>query len=77
MKQVLREWFVIGVLVMFTTHGAFAQPAPEDSGHNCAGVVVSSLAGPGFGAQVAQLAQLQAVDNLGLADCGENPRQNP
>jgi hypothetical protein len=55
--------------------------APTLNPSNCAGVVVSSLAGPGFGDAVSSLAQppVQAVDNLGLAACGSNNdvRQNP
>ena len=50
---------------------------PEFNDHNCAGVVVSSFAGPGFGQEVAALAHEQTVDNLGLANCGQTNRKNP
>ena len=69
--------FVLSVLLIYTTSYASPQRPTEVNDHNCAGAVVSSLAGPGFGAQVASLAQLQVVDNLGLANCGDTSRQNP
>jgi hypothetical protein len=50
---------------------------PQINGNDCAGVVVSSFAAPGFGQAVSSLAQLQLVDNLGLADCGQTNRNNP
>jgi hypothetical protein len=57
--------------------GAPASADPSTpTGHNCAGFAVSGVAGPGFGADVASAAQLQVVDNLGLANCGQPPRQN-
>jgi hypothetical protein len=77
MKHTQRIGLVIGVLVLFAASQVLVQDASPANGHNCAGAVVSSLAEPGFGAQVAVLAHLQVVDNLGLADCGSNPRQNP
>ena len=61
--------------VLATTPYALAAPSPND--HNCAGTVVSSLAEPGFGPSVASSAQAQGVDNLGLANCGQPPRNNP
>jgi len=54
-----------------------ALAAPRLNDHNCAGVVVSSSAGPGFGPSVAGVAEVQGVDNLGLANCGQPPRSNP
>lgn len=55
--------------------GAAAGPTPN--GHNCAGVAVSQLAGPGFGSFVSGFAHQQAVNNFGLANCGAPPRNNP
>jgi len=52
-----------------------ADPPPND--HNCAGFVVALFAGPGFGQAVADAAQAQLVDNLGLANCGDTERKNP
>jgi hypothetical protein len=77
MKHFQIVYLVIGALLMSSANQAPAQQVLDINEHNCAGAVVSSLAGPGFGDQVASLAQLQAVDNLGLADCGAPPRQNP
>ncbi len=54
---------------------ALADAAFND--HDCAGAVVSSAAAPGFGEGVAGAAQLQLVDNFGLADCGQTNRNNP
>ena len=45
--------------------------------HNCAGSVVSSIAGPGLGQRVATSAHQQLVDNFRLANCGQTNRQNP
>jgi hypothetical protein len=56
---------------------ASASADPAVNGHDCAGLVVSSLAGPGFGAVVSAAAHDQLVDNLGLADCGQTNRNNP
>lgn len=58
-----------------TAGGAVAGPTPN--GHNCAGLVVSSLAGPGFGSLVSAAAKEQSVDNFGFANCGQPPRRNP
>jgi opacity protein-like surface antigen len=55
---------------------AAADP-PAPNGHNCAGVVVSGAAGPGFGQFVAFFAHQQAVDNFNLANCGNTNRKNP
>jgi hypothetical protein len=57
------------------TVGAAAGPTPND--HNCAGAVVSQLAGPGFGSLVSSAAHQQLVDNFGFANCGAPPRNNP
>jgi hypothetical protein len=54
-----------------------ASAALSLNGHTCAGTIVSSLAGSGFGSSVAGIAEAQAVDNLGLANCGQPPRNNP
>lgn len=56
---------------------AVASADPPPGGHDCAGLVVSSLAGPGFGAAVSAAAHDQLVDNFGLADCGQTNRNNP
>ena len=55
--------------------GATAGPADEP--HNCAGAAVSQLAAPGFGSFVSGFAHQQAVDNFGLANCGQDNRNNP
>ncbi len=62
-------------IVVATAPSALAAPSPN--GHNCAGTTVSALAGPGFGPSVASTAEPQAVDNLGLANCGQPPQNNP
>lgn len=54
-----------------------ASAAPPPNGHDCAGDVVSSSAGPGFGAAVSDAAHAGLVDNFGLADCGQTNRNNP
>lgn len=77
MKRILLPLFVMSLLSLLIVTTAFAQEGPAPNNNNCAGVVVSSLAGPGFGGQVAAAAHLQLVDNFGLASCGDNPRQNP
>ena len=61
--------------VVATAPSALAAPSPN--GHNCADTTVSSVAGPGFGPSVASTAAARAVDNLGLANCGQSPRNNP
>jgi hypothetical protein len=63
-------------LVLSATGTAAADP-PTFNGHNCAGAIVSELAGPGFGEAVAGAAHEQVVDNFGFANCGQPPRQNP
>jgi hypothetical protein len=59
---------------------ATAAPASADAfpnGHNCAGFIVSAVAGPGFGQAVAGFAHQQAVDNFNFANCGQTNRKNP
>ena len=65
---------LIGVTI--GAHAAGADPGAPNA-HNCAGVIVSSFAAPGLGAQVALLAHLQVIDNFGIADCGQVNRNNP
>jgi hypothetical protein len=77
MKRMLRTGLVLSLVLLGVTNTVLGQDVPAPNANNCAGVVVSSLAGPGLGTQVAALAQLQGVDNLGLASCGDTPRQNP
>ncbi len=57
--------------------GSAATALADGGAHNCAGTVVSSSAGPGFGQAVSLAAHLQLIDNFGTANCGETPRQNP
>lgn len=75
----LAMWAFVAMLFVSTTGAVVAQEQGADPGdeHNCAGEVVSSLAGAGFGQLVSTLAQAQLVDNLGLADCGQEHRNNP
>ncbi len=69
---------LVSAAVLGLTAGT-AQADGDD--HNCAGAASSTLAQalpPGtFGAIVAGAAQAQAVDNFGLANCGDTNRQNP
>lgn len=67
----------VAALAGATAGAASADPPNAPSGHDCAGVVVSSLAAPGFGAVVSSLAQLGLVDNFGLRDCGQANGRNP
>jgi hypothetical protein len=67
---------LVGTALVLGAGPASADPSAVN-GHNCAGAVVSTVAGPGFGATVAEAAQAQVVDNLGLANCGQPPRRNP
>lgn len=69
-------------LVSATILGISAGTAHADgAAHNCAGAGSSFLAQalpPGeFGAIVSFFAGLQAVDNFGLANCGNTNRNNP
>ena len=66
---------VFGMVLLGGTPPALAT-SPTPNQKNCAGVVTSDLASPGFGALVSSFAQLQLVDNFGLAACGEPPRRN-
>lgn len=63
--------------IVAATAGTSSASPPAPNGHNCAGSVVSTSAGPGFGTAVSTAAQLQLVDNFGLANCGQPPRRNP
>jgi hypothetical protein len=72
----LRALFGAGLLLSATVMSVHADTGSSTE-HNCAGTVVSSLAGQGFGQAVSSLAHQQLVDNLGLADCGAPPRNNP
>jgi hypothetical protein len=78
--RVRRTFVVLGSVALLwlgATGGvASADPRQPPNGHNCAGGVVSQLAGPGFGQVVSDAAQQQAVDNFGLANCQTN-RKNP
>ena len=75
----LAIWAVVAMLFVSTTGAVVAQEQGATPGdeHNCAGEVVSSLAGPSFGQLVSTSAQAQEVDNFGLADCGQEHRNNP
>jgi hypothetical protein len=74
--NVLSAILATAVLALTTlTPTAAADPAIND--HNCAGAIVSLLAGPGFGGLVSATAHDQEVDNLGLANCGQTHRNNP
>ena len=66
---------VFGVALLSAVSPAHAD-GPTPNQKNCAGVATSELAGPGFGTIVQYFAQLQLVDNFGLAACGEPPRRN-
>ena len=66
-----------GAATLIGLSGGAAVADPPVNGHDCAGALVSSVAGPGFGQLVSALAHQQQVDNLGLADCGAPPRSNP
>jgi hypothetical protein len=53
---------------------------PPANEHNCAGDATSftaQLFGRILGVLISATAQLGLVDNVGLASCGDNPRQNP
>jgi hypothetical protein len=72
----MKRIFVTGVCLgvsLCASAPAYADP-PRANDHNCAGVVVSSMAGPGFGSAVSALAHRQLVDDLGLANCGGTAR---
>jgi hypothetical protein len=63
-------------LAMLGAGAGVATAGPGDQ-HNCAGTVVSGLAGPSFGPFVSSFAHVQQVDNFGLANCGRPERNNP
>jgi hypothetical protein len=65
------------IALVVTGTGMAAADPPAINGHNCAGAIVSELAGPGFGQAVSTAAHAQAVDNFGFANCGAPPRKNP
>ena len=75
-KRLLAVLALTGALVSLPIGSASANPA-SINGHDCAGFVVSSLSGPGFGQAVSAAAHDQVVDNFGLADCGQTNRNNP
>ena len=77
MKHLVIALWVCCLLSPFALTSALAQDGPTRNGNNCAGIMVSGLAGPGFGALAAASAHQQLVDNFGLASCGDNPRRNP
>ena len=76
MKRLIVSCVAAVCLVGISAQSASADPAAPN-GANCAGVVVSGAAGPGFGAQVSTAADAQLVDNFGLANCGQTSGQNP
>lgn len=76
MRKRLMTGLLAGAVATLLVVGPAAAD-PQPNGHNCAGFVVSGAAAPGFGTGVAAAAQLQGVDNFGLANCGAPPRQNP
>ena len=76
MQRLIVALFILSILFVSVAGSALAQDTPGDT-HNCAGVVTSSLAEPGFGQIVASFADLQLVDNFGLANCGDTSGNNP
>jgi hypothetical protein len=74
MKKAILTAVIVAAAVTAAPAGA---EVPPPNGHNCAGVLVSGVAGPGFGVIVSTAAHFQAVDNFGLANCGQPPRKNP
>jgi hypothetical protein len=67
---------LVGSALALAAGTASAGP-PIPNEHNCAGTAVSGLADPSFGSVVSSAAQAQSVDNFGLANCGQPPRENP
>jgi hypothetical protein len=65
---------VAGAAVLLSAAPAAASPPANV--HDCAGKMVSSGAGPGFGQVVSAAAHEQIVDNFGYADCGQTNRSN-
>jgi len=75
-----RRLFALVIAAAMLTGTAVGSTASEVNNHDCAGTVSAALAqalGPGFGAAVSTAAQAQAVDNFGLANCGDTSGQNP
>ena len=68
---------LIGVTIGAAAVGTAGADPGGINGHNCAGVIVSGVAEPGLGAQVAVLAHAQEIDNFGIANCGQEHRKNP
>ena len=77
MRKGLAVVAVCGSMLAVGVGSASADPPGGINGHNCAGVVVSSLAGPGFGQLVSAAAHQQQVDNFGLRNCGQANGKNP
>ena len=75
MRKLFIGMVAAGALVTFGMGPVKADP--PNNGHDCAGAFVSNNAGPGFGQGVSDAAHNQQVDNFGVADCGQPPRQNP
>src|SRR4051812_746976 len=75
--SVLAVAALMAAMIMALAGPVWAQEGPTPNGHNCAGTVVSSSAGPGFGQIVSDAAHQQAVDNFNLANCGNTERKNP
>jgi hypothetical protein len=72
-----RALVVVGCAGLLLGSGVgVASAAPTPNGHDCAGVVVSGMAGPGFGQAVSTAARQQLVDDLGLANCGQTGRDD-
>jgi hypothetical protein len=77
MRKVILTVVVVAAAV---TAAPAAADGPPPNDHNCAGMLVSGTAsefGPVFGEIVSTAAHFQAVDNFGLANCGQPPRNNP
>jgi hypothetical protein len=76
MRRLSRACLAAAAMSLIAAAPAAADPSSV-SGHNCAGAVVSGLAGAGFGQAVSDLAHQQTVDNLGLANCNNTNGRNP
>ncbi len=74
----MRKFVPIGAatLALVAAAPAAADP-PAENDHNCAGALVSTVAGPAFGQIASTAAHFQAIDNFGLANCGQTNRKNP
>lgn len=76
----MRKLLVAALMAALSIVMVTGPAAADGDDHNCAGRVSSTLArtlGPAFGAAVSDAAQIQAVDNFGLRNCGEANGQNP